>query len=94
MDKRTESNNIILEFAYETGDASCRYWQEWVIVNDENGFDKLALEDSIASYMDSAYSDDKDYGEMTADIMNASGLSWEFVGQTFPESRTVCTFWI
>lgn len=84
----------ILEFAFETGDTTCRYWQEWVIVESDDRVKYEELEDSIASYMDSQISDDKEYAEMVEDIMNESGYKWEFVGKRIPESDTLYTFWI
>lgn len=79
-------------FCFETGDASCPYWQELALV-DHNSFDYATLEDSISSYMDSDASEDKEYEYMAEDLMNASGWTWcEFS----PEQKIneVHTYWI
>lgn len=82
----------LIVFCFETGDASCPYWQELLLV-DHAHFDYATLEDSISSYMDSDISDDKEYTEMAEDILEASGWTWRDFG---PASKVneVHIFWI
>lgn len=84
----------ILEFAFETDDADCRYWQEWVIVENNRGVNY----DEIKEYIDSTMNDynfiDKDYSYIVELIMNGTTLYWEFMGNDVPESNTIYTFWI
>ena len=86
--------NTILIFAFETGDTDCKYWQEFVIVNSNEVIDYDLLEDSISSYMESNYDEDNEYSDNVKEIMDASGLSWSFVGDIIPESKAIHTFWI
>lgn len=86
--------NTILQFNFETGDASCAYYQVYVIVNSDDFIDYDTLEDSISSYMDSNYDEDNEYEDIVEDIMNASDLSWIFMGKIIPESRTIYSYWI
>lgn len=82
----------LIIFCFETGDASVPYWQELVLVN-HNQMDYNTLEDSIASYMDSDASDDKEYEDMAIDVMNASGWQWKWFTPGF-QVHEVHTFWI
>ena len=67
----------LLIILYDTGDASCIFWDEPVIVYDLS-IDKLhELEDSFSSYYESSKCDDKSYEETTEDVLNASGIKWE-----------------
>ena len=67
----------LLIILYDTGDSSCLFWDEPVIVNDLS-IDKLhELEDSFSSYYESSECDDKSFEEATDDVLNASGLKWE-----------------
>ena len=82
----------LVVFCFETGDASCPYWQELMLV-DHSAFDYAELEDSISSYMDSDISEDKEYAQMAEEILAASGWNWCDFG---PASKVneVHTFWI
>ena len=87
--------NTILQFNFETGDTSCRYYQVYAVVNHPESFDFVELEDSISSYFESSASDDNlEYKEYVTDILQESGLTWEFVGETIPESKRIYSFWI
>ena len=87
--------NIILQFNFETDDASCKYYQVYVIVKSEDSVNYGELEDSICSYFESDLSDDdKEYENNVEDIMRESGLTWEFVGSSFPSSDRIYSFWI
>lgn len=83
---------ILLVFNFETGDASCPWWQEIAVVygSKENA---LQIEDSLCSYCDSTECEDKDYGEMVVDVLNASGLKWEKANK-IPECDCMKTLWI
>jgi hypothetical protein len=91
---KTVPNNIILQFAFETGDTSKKYWQEWVAVTKADDFDYAELEDSISSYMESYCGEDTDYTGIVETVMNESGLPWRFINGIFPESKAVDTYWI
>ncbi len=84
----------LLEFAYETGDASCDCWRESVVVLDYENVDITALQESISDYMDSdaAEEADGDYRAMTEEIMNASGLDWRFMDGNSVYIRQSYTF--
>lgn len=73
---------ILCIFLFETGDASCHYWDNPTIVYCNSTGDLNSIEDSFASYLDSKSREDKEYDEMVEDILNASGLRWRpaFVG--------------
>ena len=86
--------NTILQFMFETGDASCKYYEVYVIVQSEDYIDYATIEDSIVSYFDSVDTDDTEYEDNVEDIMRESGLSWSFMGSVIPESKAIHTFWI
>jgi len=88
----------ILQFNFETGDASCKYYQVYAIVESQNT--PLAqealdtLEDSIMSYFENARTDDVEYEDTVEDIMRESSLSWTFAGAIIPKSHRIYSFWI
>ena len=85
----------ILQYNFITGDASCQYYQVYTVVKSEDAIDYGALEDSIYAYFESDLNtDDKEYEDNVEEIMNESGLTWEFVGGKFPESDRIHSFWI
>jgi hypothetical protein len=87
--------NIILQFNFEIGDTSCKYYQVYVVVACSDYPDFETIEDSISSYFESTISDtDLDYEDYVEDIMRESGLTWEFVGEIIPEAKTIYSFWI
>ena len=94
-----EATRTILQFNFETGDASCKYYQVYIIVESQNTpltQDVLyTLEDSIMSYLDStAADDDPEYEDTVKDIMRESGLAWSFVATVIPESHKIYSFWV
>jgi len=83
----------LLQFLFETGETSCPYWQEWVVVKSENPIDYDELKDSITSYMESNCGEESDFKDYVADIMDASGLSWScFSGGVV--INQIHTFWV
>ena len=87
--------NYILQFNFETGDKSCKYYQIYIVVNSPDHLDFEALEDSIVSYFESnASSEDLEYEDNVEDIMRESGLIWRFMHEGVPESKLIHSFWI
>lgn len=75
---------VLLIFRFETGDASCKYWDESAIV-EGIGRGELKefcdyLEDSIISYCDAGLDDDTEYSDIVADNLGATGYKWSFIG--------------
>ena len=87
--------NTIVGFAFETGDTSCRFWMEWVVVrshfrvNHDKHHDKI--EEIVSDYEADG---DVEFDDQVEDIMNKTGLSWEFMGQSVPASETILMFWL
>lgn len=87
--------NFILQFNFETGDASCNFYQVYAIVKSDTFIDHASLEDSIMSYFEgNVVIDDLEYEDMVEDIMRESGLVWEFMKTPIPESERIYSFWI
>lgn len=87
--------NYILQFNFETGDASCKFYQVYVVVKSKERPDFESLEDSISSYFDSSSRDeDLEYEDNVEEIMRESGLEWEFMRDGVPESKMIHSFWI
>jgi len=84
----------LLQFMFETGDSTCRYYSVLVVVKSETWLDTGTLEDGLESFMDSLASDDLEHEDQVEFFMNESGLSWSFVGSTIPECSTIYTLWI
>jgi len=87
----------LIEFAYETGDNSkgCQYWQDYVIVKSDTPIDFNGLEDLITSYMESDESDDKDYEDMTEEIMDTFCKGeWYFLDDRAVSINRTHTYWI
>lgn len=82
----------LIIFLFETGDSSCPYWQELALVDHEQ-MSYVTLEDSIASYMESEESEDKDHEDMVADILNESGWPW-MAFTPGSNVHNVHTFWV
>lgn len=78
-----KEGRILTIFIFETGDSSCPYWDEVFVVHGTED-DVKSLEDSFAAYLESAKSDDKNYDEMAADVLAASGLTYERVQEKIP----------
>ena len=93
MIKRT-----ILQFNFETGDVSCRYYQVYAVVESQNTpltqgvFD--TLDDSLMSYFDNARTDDVEYEDIVEDILRESGLTWSFATTAISEIHKIYSFWI
>ncbi len=83
---------ILVQFLFETGDTSCRFWQELAVIH---GTDKSIkeIEDSLSSYFESDASEDTSYEESVADVLNASGLSWEPAEGGIPACDCMRTIW-
>lgn len=79
---------ILIVFIFESP-----YWKELAVIEGEPK-DLLTIEDSFSSYLDSAVSDDKEYVDMVADVLNASGLKWKKVIAKIPECDRIHTIWI
>ena len=87
--------NTILQFNFETGDMSCKYYQVYIVVKSQEIPDFDTLEDTITSYFESSACDgDLEYEDYVEAIMQSSGLTWEKVGETIPESKAIHSFWI
>ncbi len=67
---------ILCIFLFETGDATCRYWDVPKLVYCHSTGDLDSIEDSFDAYLDSDASEDKEYDEMVEEVLNASGLRW------------------
>jgi len=86
---------FILQFNFETGDNSCKYYQVYVVVESKDTPDYDTLEDSISSYFESSSCDeDSEYEDNVEDIMNQSGMPWSFMKNGVPVSETIFSFWI
>lgn len=71
----------LLIFLFETGDSSCPYWNETVVVYER--YNPGALESKARIYMgDNPYSN---YDEVTDQVLNDAGIRWEWVAGKIPE---------
>jgi len=87
--------NYILQFNFETGDASCKYYQVYVVIKSEERPDFETIEDSISSYFESSSRDeDLEYDDNVEEIMNESGLEWNFMRDDVPKSELIHSLWI
>lgn len=93
-DTESSCKNIILLFAFETGDKDCPYYQILVSVSDVETIDYGSIEDSLSSYIDCKENEDNEFETVVEDVMDASGLAWSFVASKIPESEAVHTFWV
>ena len=72
-------------FNFETGDASCIYWQELVLVNqDQMDYDEIS--EAFDHYEGS---EDAEYADIVADILNKLGWEWK----PFSVGSTIQTVW-
>jgi len=87
--------NFILQFNFETGDVSCKYYQVYVVVKNQGRPDFEALEDAIVSYFESsAHDEGSAYENNVNDIMCESGLAWNFMREGVPQSELIHSLWI
>lgn len=71
----------LLIFMFETGDSSCPYWNEPVVVYER--YNPGALESKMRIYMDdNPYSG---YDEATEQILNDAGVRWKWIDGKIPE---------
>ena len=61
---------ILFVFNFETGDASCSWWQEIAVVYGSNE-DIKTIEDGFCSYFESTACEDKNYDEIVEDVLNS-----------------------
>lgn len=83
---------ILFVFNFETGDASCSWWQEIAVVYGSNE-DIKTIEDGFCSYFESSACEDKNYDEIVKDVLNSLGLKWERITK-IPECDCLKTLWV
>ena len=69
---------VLLIFAFQTGDSTCSFWNENIILSaDQTNLDSMvdSIEDSLSSFLDSG--EDFDYGFAVESVMKQSGFQWE-----------------
>ena len=71
----------LLIFMFETGDSSCQYWNEPVVVYEPYAPGKIETKARI--YMDD--NPESGYDEAVEYVMNDAGIRWEWVAGKIPE---------
>lgn len=85
---------ILIVFNFETGDSTCRYWQELAVADCEFG-DVDIIEDAMSRYIDNPdFDDDVQYDEVVRNVMNTSGFDWLYVSGKIPECDCMRTIYI
>jgi len=87
---------MLLEFAFMTGDESCRFCQHFVVIQlppTDNLNGMLAeLGDSIIAYMEAH--DDPEYDDAVEAVMDTSGFAWHWFKGEIRNCVGTRTLWI
>ena len=84
----------ILEFAFHTGDSTCRYWQEWVVVTSERIVNYEPIRAALETFMENEVYVNNSYSDIVESVMKQSGYNWYFILKGIPECQTIHTFWV
>ena len=79
---------FLIDIFFETGDASCRYWEELIAIESEEFSSKNCneLSDSFSSYLETV-DEDLTYSEIVHDVLDSTGYYWyDTCLRTIPES--------
>lgn len=71
----------LLIFMFETGDSSCQYWNEPVVVYER--YNPGVLESKARIYMDD--NPESSYDEAVEYVMNDAGVRWKWISRKIPE---------
>ena len=73
--------NLLVQFVFETGDTSCRFYEVLVVVPISSNYQPV-IEGRIRKAFDEARNskpyEDLDYENFVEYVMNETGLSWSF----------------
>lgn len=83
---------ILLIMNFETGDNECPYWM--VMATVEGDFDGESLDDAFASYFEDADTEDLEFEDMAADVLNSMGWKWNFVDNKIPSCDSYYNIWL
>ena len=71
-----QTNNTIINFLFETGDSSCPWWSETIIVQNVDLHELHQIENKTKEINDKHIYDDLDYHEIVEEIMNELPYQW------------------
>ena len=86
--------SVLLLFIYETGDLSCNYWQDFVVVNNVECVDIAKIKEYSKIIMHCIESDKLEYDCITKTIMNAFEYDWWFLDDREIRISQTHTFWL